>query len=510
MVESKEVAVLFKRNKTENGNLELIPYKVIEGNYYQDDEWFVDDKNIGYPHLTSYRETGICYGMRIEIDDAIKKYLNEKEPNTKTPLEDSKKKILLSLIKKKILLFAKKYTYIKDVETIGNVITIDKQTKKTIPYKDIDTMINEEKYEKLLCFVKDKYENKVIENQQDYISTSDSLNIKMSPYELSQKIKEVVKGQDEQIDTIVINLYLSLNYKHINKKGIILVGPSGVGKTLILKTISDILNIPVCIFSAAGLSQSGYIGRKTEDILSEIIINSNFDLEKAQNSIVFLDEIDKLADTGQKSDVATSAVQNELLRIIEGDRRSVTINNKTYQIDTTNIYFCAAGAFSQIFEDKLSENKLSLGFNTTTKKSDEFKITTDILNKYGMKNELLGRLPIIVELNDLDKETLKEILLSKNGEFVKIIDLLSTLGISCPNIHSLVDFIVDDAINKKIGARGLNITINKIFSKILFKVFSEPEKYSEIYFNENILINPNDYILVERKVKQLKRSIQEI
>ena len=329
-----------------------------------------------------------------------------------------------------------------------------------------------------------------------------SIDINMTPLELEEKIRNTIKGQDEAIRKIVTALWTTLKFRNMRKKNMLVIGPSGVGKTAIFEKIKKILNIPVIIFSVPGLSQSGYIGRSTDEILKQVYYETCEDLERAESAIIILDEIDKLAYQGVESGaVSTSGVQNELLKIIEGCVRYIESSipgEEGFELDTSRMIFIGTGAFQELHEQK----KASIGFNGTSQnnQNEKKKINAEQLRQYGLKRELLGRLPIIVELNSLGKEELKDIILnSDESELTATINALQELGVEIQNIDEVIDYIVDDAIENKIGARGLILTINNLFQEIFYEVGNNPNKYSKVIIGSNIINDKKDYTLIKKR-----------
>ena len=286
----------------------------------------------------------------------------------------------------------------------------------------------------------------------------------------------------------------------------LVVGPSGVGKTAIFKKIEKILGIPLTIFPVPGLSQAGYEGRNTDEILKQLYFDCNGDEELLRGkSIIILDEIDKLAYNHSSSgDVSTLGVQNELLKIVEGVKRTIEINQEGdyFDIDTSNIIFVGIGAFSELYK----KEKPSIGFNNQDDKNNK-PINSDRIINYGLKKELVGRFPIVIELNAMTKEILKDIIINSDESELKLtIKALKSLGVKINNLDLLIDLIAEDAIKKEIGARGLVSTINDIFSEIIYTVANNPGKYSEVIIGDNIINDNKDFKLVRKNVKTRTRK----
>ena len=243
-------------------------------------------------------------------------------------------------------------------------------------------------------------------------------------------------------------------------------------------------------------------------MLVQLYYDSGEDIKKAENGIVFIDEFDKLANNRDNGEIGTIAVQNELLKLIEGTERVVSLDNHhTINIDTSNITFVCCGAFSDIFEKNM-ESKRLIGFGndyTSTTSNKKEKITTDDVIKYGIIRELAGRLPIIIELNDLNKnkEVLKDILLNSDESiFRMLIDAINSEGIEIDNLDDIIDLIVEDAISHKIGARGLNNPARNVFLKIFYEIGNNPGKYNKVIIGNNIVKDNSDFELKTKKVKK--------
>ena len=342
------------------------------------------------------------------------------------------------------------------------------------------------------------------------------LGIDKTPKEICDIVKKTIKGQDEAIKTIVTCLWTTINGRNqargLSKKQMILIGPTGVGKTAIFKKLQQILDIPVVIFSVPGLSQAGYVGRSTDEILKQVYFETGQNIDVAEKAIVILDEYDKIAYNGsdKSGDVSTVGVQNELLKMIEGYNRVIEINDgqDAFEIDTSNMIFIATGAFQELFDQK--EEK-TIGFEATTKQAQKDNkkriITGRDLVKYGIKKESIGRLPIIVQLNSLTKEIFKEIILeSDESELLAHVEFLKSLGVEVTNLEEIIDILIDDAINKGIGARGLTVTISKLFLEIIYEVANNEGKYKEVHIGKDILNNPHDYQFTENKI--IKRTLK--
>ena len=451
MVENQDMAIIFKIVSLNDELEQLVPEKVVIGKQSRN-KYFIDiSNNTRYKHICSASEVDYCYGKR----------------NVLATLEEKKlEKIMIERLD-----YYKRYTFLR-YKSKPSVIFMSLPGADMFQYDDIDC--NDAKI--------------------DYI-----------PKEIEDSVKKTVVGQDEAVRKIVTSLWMTLNFPKMKKRNMFVIGPTGVGKTLIFEKLQKILNVPLVIFPVPGLSQAGYTGRSTDEILKQIYYDCDEDTTKFDKVIVVLDELDKLAyGSGNDGEISTLGVQSELLKIIEGVNRTVEVNNgmDSFDIDTSKMIFVGLGAFSGIFDDK----EKTIGFDTVSNDVKK-KVDSDKLTKYGLKRELVGRLPVIVELESMNKEKLKNIIVnSDESELKHIIDALQTLGVAINNVDDIVDIIVEDALKKQIGARGLIATINNIFMEIFYEVANNPKKYREIVIGKNILNDENDFELIEKKVKKKTRK----
>lgn len=474
MVEKKEFVILFIKKKISEFVTEYIPHRVVEGEFDEDNNCFnVLEEGIAYLHIDVTPSTTIGYGCRTTVEFQ----------------KDSISHDSINKIKEETLNYAKKFKYVKDEEKNDYIVATNIETKDEVLFEDVDNI-------QTLKKSKNGSFNTGLDNILD-----------LTPLELENKIKETIKGQDEAVRKIVIALWTTLNFRELKKKNMLIIGPTGVGKTAIFEKIKEILNLPLVIFPVPGLSQAGYVGRSVDEILKQVYYEVNGEINEAEQAIVILDEIDKIASNGNDG-VGTTAVQNELLKIIEGCERYIETNaphEPSFTIDTTNMIFIGTGAFQELFE----KEKTPIGYSAVPQKQEKKPINTDRLINYGLKRELVGRLPIVVELNNLGKEELKDIILnSDQSELKATINAFHLLGIEIENLDEAIDIIVEDALNKKIGARGLIFTINNLFQEIFYEVGNHQGKYKSVVIGPNIITNNRDFVLNKTKTKKRKRTKQ--
>lgn len=319
------------------------------------------------------------------------------------------------------------------------------------------------------------------------------------PKEIKKFLDEYVIGQDQakkQLSIAVYNHYKRLLHNEdenksveIEKSNIIMVGETGTGKTLLAKTIAKQLNVPFCIVDATILTEAGYVGEDVESILSRLLMVADYDVEKAEKGIVFIDEIDKIARKSDNPsitrDVSGEGVQQGLLKLLEGSIVNVPPqggrkhpDQKYIQVNTQNILFIAGGAFDgikDIIERRL--NKHVIGFDAekinNIKEEDYIleKLNASDLRSFGLIPELLGRFPIITHLDKLNKETMLRILTEpKNSIINQFTELFRLDGINIVFKEDALEKIVDYTIDKGLGARGLRGTTEKMLEDYMYNI----------------------------------------
>ena len=358
-----------------------------------------------------------------------------------------------------------------------------------------------------------------------------------NPAQIKKVLDEYVIGQENAKKTLSVAVYN--HYKRINneedsnndveiqKSNVLLLGPTGCGKTLLAQTLAKILNVPFSIADATTLTEAGYVGEDVENILLKLIQAADYDIELAERGIVYIDEIDKITRKSENPsitrDVSGEGVQQALLKIIEGTTASVPPqggrkhpHQELLQINTSNILFICGGAFEgldKIINERVGKKGIGFSAKIESKKEyDKYKVYEELLPqdllKFGLIPEFVGRLPIVTTLRELDKDALIKILTEPKNALVKQYKkLLKYDDVELEFEPEAIDLIVDKAIERNTGARGLRSIIEEIMRDIMFDIPSNP-KIEKCIITRDTVANGKEPKLIINENKTEKKVLK--